>query len=231
MRRVLILRPEPGASETAGRARAIGLEPVVAPLFTVRPVAWEPPEAAEAVLMTSANAPRHGGDGLKRLAGLPCYAVGEATAAAAREAGFADVRAGPGDGAAAVGMMAADGVATALHLCGRDHIPLEHPDIRIARRIVYDAVAAEVLPEAARDAAGRGAVVLLHSPRAASLFARLVPDRTGLRAAAISPAVAKAAGEGWAIVASAGTPRDAPLLELAAKLCQSAPQARRDPSE
>lgn len=231
MRRVLILRPEPGATETAERARAIGLDPVVAPLFTVHPLPWTAPETVEAVLMTSANAARHGREGLKRLLHLPCYAVGEATAAAARSAGFTDVRTGPGDGAAAVTTMAADGVESALHLCGRDHIPLDHPRIAVERRIVYEAVAAEALPEAARAAIGEGAVVLLHSPRAAALFARLVPERKGLRAAAISPATAAAAGDGWSIVAAAGTPRDQPLLELAAKLCNSGGDVETGPGE
>ena len=44
--KVLILRPQPGADETAARARALGLEPLVAPLFTVRPLAWTPPDPA-----------------------------------------------------------------------------------------------------------------------------------------------------------------------------------------
>jgi uroporphyrinogen-III synthase len=45
MRRLVILRPEPGASATADRARAMGLEPVVMPLFKVEPVDWETPDA------------------------------------------------------------------------------------------------------------------------------------------------------------------------------------------
>lgn len=230
MSRVLILRPEPGARETAARAAAIGLDPLVAPLFTVRALDWTPPETAEAVLMTSANAARHGGAGLARLLNLPCYTVGEATAAAARAAGFADVRTGPGDGAAAAGMMAADGVRRALHLCGRDHVAPE-AGIEIDRRIAYEAVAVEALPEAARTALRSGAVALLHSPRAAALFARLVPDKAGLRVAAISPAAAAAAGDGWAVVASAEAPRDQPLLELAAKLCNSGSQGETGPGE
>ena len=231
MRRVLILRPEPGASETAERAKAMGLDPVVAPLFTVRALPWTPPEAAEALLMTSANAARHGGARLKPLLCRPCYAVGEATGAAARAAGFADVRTGPGDGAAAVAMMAADGVRSALHLCGRDHIPLTHPGIAIDRRIVYEAVAAGALPEAARAALAAGAVAVLHSPRAASLFARLVAERARVRIAAISPAAAAAAGEGWEVLAPAEAPRDQPLLELAAKLCNSGGDVETGPGE
>ena len=119
---VLILRPQPGADETAARARAIGLDPVVAPLFTMRPLAWQAPNPADfdAVMLTSANATRFGGDALTPFLGLPCFVVGEATTGAAREAGFRDIRTGPGDGAALVGMLGAAGVRAAFHPCGED---------------------------------------------------------------------------------------------------------------
>ena len=40
MRRVLVLRPEPGASATVERARRLGLDAVAIPLFEIEPVAW-----------------------------------------------------------------------------------------------------------------------------------------------------------------------------------------------
>ena len=220
MNTVLILRPQPGADESAGRARALALEPVVAPLFTVQPVAWEMPEGPfGALLLTSANGARFGLT--PELAALPCYAVGEATAQAARAAGAREVVAGPSDGAAAVALMAEAGVTRALHLCGRDHLALAHPHIGLERRIVYAAEAAEALVDAARDALARGALALLHSPRAAALFAALAPNRHRLRIAAISPAAAAAAGGGWAEVHVAAAPGDQALLELAARLCKT----------
>ena len=90
MRRLVILRPEPGASATAARARAMGLEPVTMPLFKVEAVDWDAPDPGlfDALLLTSANAVRYAGERLRSLRQLPVYAVGEATAAAAREAGF-----------------------------------------------------------------------------------------------------------------------------------------------
>jgi uroporphyrinogen-III synthase len=100
-RLLLVLRPEPGASATATSARGMGWSPVIAPLFTVRAVAWEPPvEQPQALLLTSANAARLGGGGLAALAALPVYAVGAATAEAARRAGFTRIVAGDGDVAA-----------------------------------------------------------------------------------------------------------------------------------
>ena len=222
--RILILRPEPGAAETAARALALGLDPVIAPLFAVRPLAWEPPapERLDAVLLTSANAARHGGPALARFAALPCHAVGDATAAAARAAGFADVRAGAGDGAALAAAAAQAGARRVLHLHGRDHKPLSGPALAVESRIVYASEAASALPQAARQALKDGALALLHSPRSAALFAALIPARGGVRIAAISAATAAAAGGGWALVAVAKAPRDDALLELAAKLCNIA---------
>jgi uroporphyrinogen-III synthase len=220
--RLLILRPQPGADETAARAQALGLEPVVAPLFAVRPLAWElPVERFAALLLTSANGARFGV--MAEIAHLPCYAVGEATAEAARAAGAVHVIGGPSDGAAAVNMMARAGVKQALHLCGREHIALAHPQVRITRRVVYAAEPVSDLPGEAAAALDGGALVLLHSPRAAALFARLVPQRSAVRIAAISQAAADAAGSGWAAVHLAERPRDEALLELAVRLCKTAP--------
>src|SRR5262245_7688966 len=63
MRKLLLLRPEPGLSASAERARSMGLEVVRCPLFHVEPVEWEAPDPAAfgALLLTSANAMRHGG--------------------------------------------------------------------------------------------------------------------------------------------------------------------------
>ena len=226
---VLVVRPEPGASETAARARRLGLEPVLAPLFVVRPLTWRRPDPAsfDAVLLTSANGARHA-DAAPFLR-LPCHAVGEATAAAATAAGFAQVVTGDADGAAAVEAMARSGVARALHLCGRDHLALRHPAVTIERCFVYAADPADELPEHARSALARGAIALLHSPRAGAALAALV-DRAGLARseisiAAISDAAAAAAGSGWRRVAAAGRPRDEALLELVAQLCQNEDEA------
>jgi uroporphyrinogen-III synthase len=217
--KVLILRPQPGADETAARARAMGLDPVVAPLFALRPLAWTPPDPAgfDAVMLTSANAARLAGDGMTPFLALPCFAVGERTAAAAREAGYADVRTGTSDGEALLRMMAAAGHSRAFHPCGREHEAFAG----VLSIPVYAADAVERLPDAAAAAMAGRAIALLHSPRAARLFAELAgPLRAQTEVAAISAAAAAAAGEGWRSRHCAEAPRDHALLELAAKLCQ-----------
>ena len=46
MRKLLLLRPEPGLSASAERARAIGLDVIACPLFRVEPVEWAAPDPA-----------------------------------------------------------------------------------------------------------------------------------------------------------------------------------------
>ena len=212
--KLLIVRPRPGADESAARARALGLAPIVAPLFETRPLDWAPPDPGgfDAILLTSANAARLGGEGLRPLLALPCYAVGERTAEAARAAGFTDVRTGPSDGSALAAMAERDGATSLLHLGGRDHVAIGGAT-HIA---VYASERAGALPPDLGEA-----LILLHSARAASLLAELAADRGRIAIAAISAQVAQAAGAGWKSVAVADAPRDEALLELAAKLCQT----------
>ena len=225
-RTLLILRPQAGAARTARRIIELGGDPVIAPLLEVVPLAWQAPDpaAVEAVMLTSANAASHAGPGLAPFLAQPCYAVGEATAAAAHDAGFGDVRIGRGDGKRLLDRLATDGIERVLHLCGRDHLDLERPGLRVVRRFVYAAEAAETLPPDAAAALRGGAVALIHSPRSGALFRSLVQaadlDPAQIAIAAISPAAAAAAGRGWSAVAIAPAPGDHALLEVAAKLCK-----------
>src|SRR3954454_15215974 len=120
MTRVVVLRPEPGAGATAERARQHGLEPILIPLFEIEPVRWDAPAAGrfDALLLTSANAIRAGGEQLAQLRGLPVHAVGECTAEAARSSGF-DIAS---HGEAGVDRLL-DSIASGLKLlplCGED---------------------------------------------------------------------------------------------------------------
>ena len=205
-------------------AAALGLAATVAPLFTMRGVAWQAPapENFDALMLTSANALRFGGARLADYHALPVFAVGEATAAAARAAGFADVHAGDRDAVVLLNLIAAAGHAHVLHLAGREHRAALHPALTIERAIVYDADPAEALTEAACAALADGAVVLLHSPHDARVFGGLAGDRARTRIAVISDAAAEAAGPGWAAVAVAERPDDAAILAAAARLCDQA---------
>ncbi len=215
MRKLLLLRPEPGLSASADRAREWGLEVIRCPLFSIEPVEWSPPDPAnyDALLLTSANAVRVAGPGLKALASLSVHAVGQATADAACDAGFGVETVGKSDIADLLGKVA--GGARLLHLAGEDHRHVD--DGRIDRRIVYrsaEIVDAQLPPLA-------GLVVAVHSPRAGKRLSELATDRAAAIIAAISPAAAEACGEGWQWVEAVAEPNDNSLLALAASLCQT----------
>ena len=100
--------------------RALGLGAVAVPLFEVEPLAWQVPDVDrfDGLLLTSANAIRHGGEGLEALRTLPVYAVGEATADAAREASFAIATTGEAGIDRLLDAIPDD--LRLLHLCGED---------------------------------------------------------------------------------------------------------------
>ena len=101
--RLLVTRPEPDATRQAERLAARGHEPVLAPLLAIESAidATLELEGAQALIVTSRNALRALATHRDLAASLqlPLFAVGEATARAAAELGFAKVTAGPGTGA------------------------------------------------------------------------------------------------------------------------------------
>ena len=214
MRQVVVLRPEPGASATVKRARERGLDAAAAPLFEIEAVPWLAPDCVgfDALLITSANAVRCAGAQLEKFLSLPVYAVGEMTSKAALERGFA---------IALTGNRGVDQLIDCiprnlrlLHLGGEDRrAPSERSGIVVIP--VYRASEVEQ-PDLSL---AKGAVILVHSPRAARRLADLVKDRGDSLIAAISPAAAEAAGAGWEAVEAAGEPSDDALLALAARLC------------
>lgn len=220
-RGALVLRPEPGAARTVAALAARGVAAVSCPLFEVRACAWEMPNLSrfDAVMLTSANAVRHGGADLAALRGMSVYAVGEATAAAATAAGLSVVSIGEDDATTLVTRLAAAGVGRVLHLAGRDHRTVSHPAVNIEHCIIYEAVETHV-PQHFRELLAENPVLLLHSPRAAARLSDLVPDgRDTLSLIAISDNCAAAAGTGWQDVAIAAKKRDDAMIDLAVSLC------------
>jgi uroporphyrinogen-III synthase len=216
MTRLLVLRPEPGATATVEKARALGLDAVAIPLFTVEPVEWKAPDAAgfDGLLLTSANAMRISGEAVRALRGLPAYTVGTATAEAARGAGFDIAAIGDAGVDRLLGSIEPD--LKLLHLCGADLREPEDAKQEITRVTVYRAAAVH-----APDLSGaRGSVALIHSPRAGCRFAELVKDRGTISIVAISEAAATAAGAGWRAVETTEQHTDEALLALAAMLCE-----------
>ncbi|QIL01577.1 uroporphyrinogen-III synthase [Sphingomonas sinipercae] len=222
MKRVVVLRPEPGATATCDAARRLGLDPIAIPLFAIEPLAWDAPDAAsfDAVLLTSANALRAAGDGLQSLRGLPAYAVGKATAEAARNAGF-DIAA-VGDSGVERLLGSTDPALRVVHLCGEHR--KDSSGVRQAITAVPVYRSAEI-PAGGDLAQVEGKLVLVHSRRAgarlAALSAEAKLDRARVTLAAISDDAAGGLGPGWAGVEVAEEPNDSSLLALASRLCNN----------
>lgn len=220
MRKLLLVRPEPGLTASAERASAMGLEVVTCPLFRVEPVEWSAPDLSnfDALLLTSANAVRLGGRGLDGFKSVPAHAVGAATAAAAREAGLRVESVGTGDLADLLSALPPS--LRLLHLAGEDRRATPGTD-QIQTRIVYRSVPIEAhgIPSL------EGLVAAVHSPRSARRLAELATTRSRTAVAAISAAAAQACGGGWERIEVAGRPDDSSLLALAAMLCHTSPPA------
>lgn len=216
---VWITRAEPGAAATAGRVKAMGWAPLAAPLLEVRalPASLDLTGIA-AIAFTSAQ-------GVRAFAALAdarlsAFTVGDATAEAARAAGFSDVQSADGDVAALAALIAEARPgpvlhAGALHPAGDLVGDLIRRGIQARAAALYDTVpadAAEALAQLPEIAA-----ILVHSPRAAALLADiLTADPTARpRLLALSEAVAAALRTVEnTTIAVAPFPNEASLLNL-----------------
>lgn len=222
--RVLILRPAPGATATARLVAQAGCEPVPVALFEVAPIAWTLPDRAfDALVMTSANAARHGGARLAALRHLPLFVVGDATAAAARAAGFERVTVGDGDADDIARLLDADldPGARVLHLCGTKRRAL--PTRATVTELPVYTLVPRGLDAAEHQALAEGQVALVHAASAGARLGELMPPgaRDRMHIVAISDRAAAACGIGWRSIAVAAQPRQDAMLELVAALCDT----------
>ena len=223
-RPVLICRPHPGADTTAKRVETLGMDAIVYPLFSVEPLTWAAPapESFDAIMLTSANALRHGGDAVKQYASLPAFAVGDATAEAAEKAGFQDIRICGPNAQALITSIHNAGYTNVLHLSGHHVRPYDPKGLNIVRLPVYHAADAG-------DAAGLAAhlthapIVLVHSPRAGERLVALTTSeqRQSIPVIAISGTALEACGGDWKSAQAAEEPSDAAMLALAWQICHT----------
>lgn len=226
--RVWITRAEPGAARTADRLREQGVEPLIRPLLAVEFLPADLPDidGFAALAFTSRN-------GVAAFAALssrrdrPVFAVGDATARAAREIGFTEVESADGDL-----------IALARLVASRASGPILAPvaetpagDLGQAVRAAGGAASIQsvaVYRTASTDASAPDAfdAVLVHSPRAAQVLAQAGRTPALARAAivCISPAAAAPLRDIGLAPAVASAPReDALLASLQAAL------GKRDP--
>lgn len=184
--RLIVTRPLEDAAPLAANLEDRGHEPLVEPLIGIafRRNASFTTDGMQAVVATSANGIRalERQGGAASLEELPLHAVGRASAAAARDAGFRTVISADGDlsalaaqirervDPAAGRLLYVTGATVSGDLAGL----LAADGYEVERAVLYDAVPADSLSEAACDIIRTGGGVLLFSPRTAAVWARLV---------------------------------------------------------
>ena len=232
--RVLVTRPELDSSREAAALAARGHEPVLAPLLEIEflPDVDLNLDGAQALIITSRNALRaladH--DERERALALPLFAVGEATARAARELGFAEVTIGPGTAAGLLPLIRQELhpdkgplVHVAAETVAYDLKPaLEEEGFEFRRPVLYRSHKAPALSDEILAGLTTGAIeaVILMSPRTAKTFATLaerhgvVTQARGLVCYCLSQAVAEAVTPLGLKVRVPAYPREEDVLAL-----------------
>lgn len=178
--RLLMTRPEPDASLSAQRLRALGHEVIISPViethFSDEPLAWKP---GHDFAVTSRNGVRALGllssDEMRKQARV--FAVGDASAALALTAGFQHVQSASGTVDDLVALIAAQNPVCVHYVCGRDRkgdleLKLGAQGTAVVLVERYRADFARYLTAEARNALTAGTLegVVLYSARAAEAF-------------------------------------------------------------
>jgi uroporphyrinogen-III synthase len=185
--RALVTRPRSEAATLAALLARHGIASVIEPMIEIATTDTAMPDLTglQAVLCTSAN-------GARALAqacaarDVPLFAVGDATARAARQAGFARVESAGGDVddlARLVRRRLRPGDGRLVHVAGSEMAgdlaaQLGAAGFAVERAVLYEARAAAALsaPTARLIAEGAIDLALFFSPRTAASFARLASE-------------------------------------------------------
>jgi uroporphyrinogen-III synthase len=209
--RIWVTRTLPQAEETAERLRAMGHEPVVAPVLECRALpAILDLDGIPALAFTSRNAVATFSN-LTSRRDFPVFTTGEATAAHARAAGFTDVVSADGDVQDLARLIIERRPGNVLHPGAAE--PAGDLTGELSKAAVTSRSVAVYETAETGVAAPQADAVLVHSPRAAAVVARLA--RPELAAYAISPAAAAPLiTSNFQRVAVAPYPNEAALLKL-----------------
>jgi uroporphyrinogen-III synthase len=235
--RALITRPQEDAADVAVALARRGITPVLAPMMRI--VLQDDDvdrelSAVQALLFTSRNGVRAFCRASSRR-DLPALAVGDSTAALARDNGFLEVHSAGGDSddlarLAIDTLNPSDGSlfhAAGETIAGTLFERLTAAGFTVVRRTLYDAVPVDQLSPETQAALQRGTLdyVLLFSPRTARVFVDRVRDAEldgalkTLTAVCLSPAVAAALDPAlWRAVEAAPEPTTAALISVLDRL-------------
>ena len=235
---IIIIRPEPDASRDVTWLKRYQVSAIAVPVMQAakRPFDVSDIGALQAVIFTSRHAVAAVADSstIGALRALPAYAVGRSTAAAAHQAGFAEVITGHGGGSGLAPRLVADlnPHAGALLWPSATTISFDMAaslasfGFAVQRLPVYVMPAqtniGSQLPE--RLLTHSSAAVVAMSARSLNLFSAMLSDnqldhrRHIITVIAASQSIVTAAGAGWANILLAKAARRSRLLAIAAFL-------------
>ncbi len=234
--RILITRPQPQAAATREKLVRNGHYTDVAPMMEIRFLPLRDFQGGrwQGLIFTSANGVK-AAEKLTIDRGLPAYCVGDATADAAKSAGFSDVRIAGGNADRLYELIRnrpPPAGATLVHFAGR-HIAgnlaerLAADGYRVERVTAYEAERVAAFPSTIADRIKQGEydAVLFYSPRTAKIFAELAEAEglsahmAGVFAVCLSEAVKKEASRlSWRRIVLAKLPTERHLLQAMKKL-------------
>ncbi len=218
--RILVTRPLIDSQQTAAALVVRGHAPMVVPLMTIRHETHAASaldhalQGAQGIVFTSANGVRAFA-ALNARRDLAAFTVGPASAACARDIGLNTVFAGEGDAKSLHSLVARHcdsaggplvhvaGTHLAAPSAGALKTGLEALGFTLRRVVIYEAVAASVLPEELHaclsdNSPSRLEAALFYSPRGSALFRDLVTRAglagrcAGMRSFCLSAATAEA---------------------------------------
>ena len=233
--RLLVTRPRQDAEAFAQALAACGIEWAIEPMIDIIDLPGPPilRRNEQAIVFTSANGPRallrRNQGGLSQFASLPVYAVGDATAKAARAAGLSHVESASGDVAALTALVVARLVPQAgplLHVSGSQVAGdlagrLTAAGFTVTRVAIYTARKTTALTTPTQEGLRQGLIdgVTFFSPRTAAAFVTLchncgvAAQLRDVAAICLSQAVAQAVnGVTWRTIIVAPRPDQDTLL-------------------
>ena len=187
---LIVTRPEPAASTTAEKLRAMGHDVLISPMLEIVDTGSEIPEGNfYCIIITSSNAlnmlAQRGIDNFRQ--NIPLYVVGDKTAELARKLGFLDVYSASGNANDLIKLLAnqvdlsTSANRSALYICGADSTAgfiksLQKTGLNLITWINYKAILVDQLTNETANLLRRGAPVgiLLYSARTARQLSKLV---------------------------------------------------------
>jgi len=229
MKTILITRPTTEARPSGDKLEMMGHRAVYAPMLNIGPISFEIPDDKRSLIVTSKNGARFGLANIGEK-GRAIFAVGEQTAAIARDMGFTNITVGPGTARKLVPILLECGDTYKrdyAHLCGNEIAynisdVLKHEGIDSVNTVTYQTTPNRSFSPAVAEALSSGEIdtVLFYSPRTATIFEEAISESgqfdwlPKLDALCLSPRVADQLMGPWHSIKSAVLPTEKALFGL-----------------